>query len=157
MPDLTDTAPDGDDPLRGLAALFDQATCNPPAAADYVLGDAAECGESGWTGGLSDAPGEFALPADVTIDGAGRIYVADQDNHRVQIFSALGAFVTEFGDSTRTPSPASLAVMDARYDVGPEDIDHGAYLWLVADGAVRKYISGDHYEHLNEDEPPPPQ
>jgi len=43
-PDFSDTTPDTNDqdPWRGTAILFDQATCVPPAAADYTLGDAAE-------------------------------------------------------------------------------------------------------------------
>lgn len=153
-PDVTDTDPDGPDPLRGNAALFDEATCNPPAAADYVLGDAAECGESGWQGGPSDAEGEFDRPFDVTIDGLGRIYVADTGNHRVQRFSAQGRYDLAFGDSALTPNPRAVAVMDAAFDVGPDDIDHGAFLWVIGDGAVRKFISGDHYEHINEQPPP---
>ncbi|MEZ4386443.1 MAG: hypothetical protein R3D98_02460 [Candidatus Krumholzibacteriia bacterium] len=153
-PDLTDVAISGPDPLRGRAALFDQATCNPPAAADYVLGDAAACGQSDWVGGLSSANGEFALPADVAVDGSGRIYVADQGNNRVQIFTALGEYQVAYGDSSRTPWPSALAVSDEAFDVGPDGIDYGAFLWVIGDGAVRKFISGDHYDHINEQPPP---
>ncbi len=153
-PDVTDLASDGPDPLRGRAALFNGATCEPPAAADYVLGDAAECGETGWQGGLSSGRGEFALPADVTVDGAGRIYVADQGNHRIQIFSALGDYDVAYGDSALMPSPEAIAVTDEAFDAGPTDIDYGAFLWVIADGEVRKFISGEHYDHINEQPPP---
>jgi hypothetical protein len=44
-----------------------------------------------WPGYPSDEPGEFSRPVDVAVDGRGRIYVADQGNHRVQILEAGGA------------------------------------------------------------------
>ena len=44
-----------------------------PAAADFVLGNAAECGESSWVGGASDLAGEFNVPAAAAIDGQRRM------------------------------------------------------------------------------------
>lgn len=154
VPDVTDLASSGPDPLRGRAALFAEATCNPPAATDYVLGDAAVCGQSDWVGGPSDAEGEFDRPTDVAVDGSGRIFVADRGNHRVQIFTAFGEYRVAYGDSARMPSPEAIAVSDEAFDAGPDDIDFGAFLWLIADGAVRKFISGEHYDHINEQPPP---
>jgi predicted membrane-bound mannosyltransferase/sugar lactone lactonase YvrE len=42
-------------------------------------------------------PGELAQPADVFVDGAGNIWVADAQNNRVQKFDANGALVGQLG------------------------------------------------------------
>ena len=41
-------------------------------------------------GGTGSGPGQLELPGGIAIDAAGRVYVADINNHRVQRFSALG-------------------------------------------------------------------
>jgi hypothetical protein len=41
-------------------------------------------------------PGEFNLPHGIAIDSAGRVYVADRENSRVQIFSANGVFLNSW-------------------------------------------------------------
>lgn len=43
--------------------------------------------------------GEFRGPADVAVDSYGRIYVADKENSRIQIFHAAGQFIVTFGQS----------------------------------------------------------
>lgn len=54
-------------------------------------------------------------PRAVVVDGAGRIYVADEWNHRVQVFDAAGAYLTTIGGSwgpntgqLRSPSGIAL-------------------------------------------------
>jgi hypothetical protein len=157
VPDVTDTATTGPNPLRGWAALFGAATCDPPAAADYVLGDAAECNEGDWQGGPGSAEGEFHLPSDVTVDGSGRIYVADTRNDRIQLFDDTGFYQVYYGTAETTPAPVSVAVVDVRTGGGADEINHGAYMYLVSGGLVRKYISGEHYNFLNAGLPPPEQ
>ncbi|ETR66795.1 MAG: hypothetical protein OMM_12335, partial [Candidatus Magnetoglobus multicellularis str. Araruama] len=46
-----------------------------------------------------NAPGEFALdsPRDVEVDGSGNIYVADTENHRIQVFTSSGEFQYTMG------------------------------------------------------------
>ena len=44
-----------------------------------------------------DGPGEFAAPEGIAIGPNGRIYVADTNNHRVQVFSSEGEFLFEWG------------------------------------------------------------
>jgi DNA-binding beta-propeller fold protein YncE len=44
------------------------------------------------------ADGEFNLVHDVTIDSRGRVYVADRENRRVQVFDADGKFLTKWTD-----------------------------------------------------------
>ena len=159
-PDLEDTTPEtGDqDPWRGHAALFHDPTCVPPAAADFVLGDAAACGQSDWVGGPSNAVGAFTAPQDVVVDGSGRIFVADTGNNRVQVFQPDGLFELAFGDEENTPGPVSLAVVDVRIGSGAEDVDYAAYVYMVLPGSgeVRKFISSEHYIFLNQEPPPPP-
>jgi DNA-binding beta-propeller fold protein YncE len=52
------------------------------------------------------ADGEFDTVHDVAIDKRGRIYVADRENRRVQIFSPDGKFITKW---TNLGSPWGLA------------------------------------------------
>ncbi len=159
-PDLDDTTPEtGDqDPWRGHAALFHDPTCVPPAAADYVLGNAAACGQSDWVGAPSAEPGEFSTPRDVAVDGSGRIFVADTGNNRVQVFQPDGLLDLTFGDDEQTPAPVSLDVVDVRIGGGAEDVDYAAYVFMVLPGSgeVRKFISSEHYIFLNQEPPPPP-
>jgi DNA-binding beta-propeller fold protein YncE len=41
------------------------------------------------------APGEFNLPHAVRIDAAGRVFVADRENNRIQVFDAEGQFIRQ--------------------------------------------------------------
>lgn len=45
-----------------------------------------------------EEPGEFDEPRGVTADDKGFIYVADTNNHRIQVFDPDGEFVREFGE-----------------------------------------------------------
>jgi DNA-binding beta-propeller fold protein YncE len=44
------------------------------------------------------ADGEFNLVHDVTVDSKGRVYVADRENRRVQVFDADGKFLAKWSD-----------------------------------------------------------
>lgn len=50
-----------------------------------------------YAGVMGGADGQFALPSGLAVDGAGNIYVADTDNHRVQKFDSSGGFVGAWG------------------------------------------------------------
>ena len=41
-------------------------------------------------------PGQFNLVHSIATDGAGRVYVADRENHRVQVFDAEGTFLEQW-------------------------------------------------------------
>jgi hypothetical protein len=156
-PDLTDVSPDPErvDPWRGLAVLFDVATCNPATEADYVIGDARECGED-WTGGPSDVLGEFNRPTALALDGLGRIFVADTGNDRIQIFTDRGEYELAVGDAEDSPAPAGLGVVDVR--INAETVNYAAFIFVISEGGegVRRFISYDHYIDTNQ-EPPPEQ
>lgn len=44
------------------------------------------------------APGEFGLPHNLAVDAEGRVYVADRDNSRTQVFDADGKFLDQWRD-----------------------------------------------------------
>ena len=52
-------------------------------------------GVASYLGVPGSTPGEFNMPSDVDCDAAGRIYVADSLNNRVQIFSPEGKYLKE--------------------------------------------------------------
>jgi DNA-binding beta-propeller fold protein YncE len=47
--------------------------------------------------------GSFRVAAGVAIDAAERTYVADFQNHRIQVFDDRGTFLTSFGSQGREP------------------------------------------------------
>lgn len=55
-------------------------------------------------------PGCFNIPHNIATDAAGMVYVADRENHRVQIFDGNGAYLGQFNHLHR---PCGLA-FDAR-------------------------------------------
>jgi hypothetical protein len=156
-PDPTDLTPlwNGLSPLRGLAVPFATPTCEPASLADVTLGYAAECGQTDWVGRRGSAEGEFDVPLGIVVDGAGRSYVSDSGNDRVQIFTAAGVYDMRFGTAERTPAPASLALVDWR--ISSNRVNYGAYLFLAdtAGGQVRKFISAEQYIYVNQEPPPP--
>ena len=160
-PGLDDIAtdPGQEDPLRGHAALFNNPTCVPPAAADYVLGNAALCNQSDWVGAPSDIAGEFHTPVSLAIDGSGRIFVADRDNNRLQVFDSFGNYEMIFGGPDDTPRPVSLTLADVRIGSGETSVNYAAFVFVIlADSdEVVKFISSEHYTHLNQEPPPPPE
>ncbi|MCX5912931.1 MAG: peptidyl-alpha-hydroxyglycine alpha-amidating lyase family protein [Deltaproteobacteria bacterium] len=69
-----------------------------------------------WGGPGSD-PGEFNLPHSVCTDAGGLVYVADRENHRIQVFDSQGRYVTQWNNMhrpcglhlTRGPQPLVYA------------------------------------------------
>ena len=47
-------------------------------------------------GGLGVAPGKFSLPHSIAADSKGRLYVADRNNGRVQVFNQKGKFLAQW-------------------------------------------------------------
>jgi len=156
-PDQADTTPavEDVDPLRGSAVEF-EVTCLPSAATDFVLGDAAVCGQTDWVGGPSRDAGRFNAPTAVAVDGGGRIFVADQGNDRIQVFSAAGYHELQFGTAESCPAPSSLALVDVRVGTDEADINYAAYVFMVtpSTGQVRRFISSEHYIYINREPPP---
>ena len=49
-------------------------------------------------GSPGSGPGQFRVPHSVRVSRDGRVYVADRENHRVQVFSSEGVFLAEWTD-----------------------------------------------------------
>ena len=69
-------------------------------------------------GGPGSGPGEFNLPHNICCDAHGLVYVADRENHRVQIFSADGGYVAEVRNMHRPSGLAITPGADPRCIVG---------------------------------------
>jgi DNA-binding beta-propeller fold protein YncE len=46
-------------------------------------------------------PGQFNLPHGIAVDRQGRVYVADRENLRIQVFTPEGRYITEWGQMNR--------------------------------------------------------
>lgn len=55
-------------------------------------------------------PGQFNIPHALAVDGAGRVYVADRVNDRVQVFDGAGRYLTEW-KSSAIGRPFGLALL----------------------------------------------
>ncbi len=58
-----------------------------------------------------DGIGQFALPHGVFVDKQDRVYVADRENHRIQIFTPQGEFITQWTDF-REHKPCTIFISD---------------------------------------------
>ena len=74
---------------RSLAAALVLAACL--AAAPSALADAQFLRQFG--GEKGKAPGQFALPDGIGVDNGGRVWVADSQNNRIQLFTPEGKVV----------------------------------------------------------------
>ncbi len=48
-----------------------------------------------------NGPGQFNLPHGIALDTEGKVYVADRENSRIQVFTSEGEYVTEWRDVAR--------------------------------------------------------
>lgn len=111
-----------------LFALPDPADAQSPS---YV-------GQWGVFGG---EPGQFRYPRGVAVGPTGDVYVTDTENHRVQHFTAVGAFVKQWGQfgpegsQFRSPygigvgSDGSVYVADTGNYLLKKFNDYGALVW----------------------------
>ena len=76
-------------------------------------------------GEFGTGPGQFNLVHSVCTDNAGRVYVADRENHRVQVFDDQGAYLDQWNDMHR---PCGLLVSGDRVYIGqlPSHLDVNA-------------------------------
>jgi DNA-binding beta-propeller fold protein YncE len=66
-------------------------------------------------GGYGTDPGQFNLPHSVCTDSKGKVYVADRENHRIQIFDDKGNYITQWNNMHR---PCGLYIADGLVYVG---------------------------------------
>jgi len=55
-----------------------------------------EAANYSWGSAGSDA-GQFDEPSGLAVDSGGNVYVADENNHRIQKFTSAGVFITQWG------------------------------------------------------------
>lgn len=60
-------------------------------------------------------PGHFNLPHSVCTDSVGKVYVADRENHRIQIFDDQGNYLTQWNNMHR---PCGLYIADDLIYIG---------------------------------------
>ncbi len=90
-----------------VAAIDDRAGDHINLAADLVISDTA-----------GDGAAAFFNPREIVVDDAGRIYVLDAGNHRVQVFASNGAFLRSFGHRGQGPGEFMLPVAMMLVDDG---------------------------------------
>lgn len=111
----------------------------------YSTVDGAAIRTMGKRGG---APGEFNFPTNLFVDQAGKLYVADTMNFRIQVFDADGAVVKVFGTQGDTPGtfnrPKGVAV-DSEGDIYVADASFDNFQIFDAEGRLLLFVgSGGH-------------
>jgi sugar lactone lactonase YvrE len=84
-------------------------------------------------GSTGTGPGEFRAPYGVRLGrdpklGTMRVFVADANNNRIQVFSRDGTYLTQFGSEGEAGQPGTFSDL-RRVAVGPEGDVWGADLW----------------------------
>ena len=97
-------------------------------------------------GKSGSAPGEFLVPHAIAMDSAGRLFVADRDNNRLQIFAQDGTFLEEWSQFGR-PSGIHISANDRLYVSDNQSNDErnpgrhrGIYVGSAVDGSVAALI-----------------
>jgi len=87
-------------------------------------------------------PGQFDLPHGIAVDARGRVYVADRNNARVQVFDEGGRFLAEWkGPAFGRPFDVAVAADGGVFivdggDIPKEPPDRSAVVWARPDGTV---------------------
>lgn len=66
-------------------------------------------------GEYGSEPGQFNLVHSICVDAGGRVYIADRENHRVQIFDGQGNFLEQWNNLHR---PCGLHIQDGLVYIG---------------------------------------
>ncbi len=87
--------------------------------------------------------GEFSYPGGLAVSKEGRLYVADQTNHRVQVFDREGKFLFKWGEFGSAPGQFGGKDWQNSRTGGPQFIalDSGGNVWTTegANGRIQKF------------------
>jgi len=91
-------------------------------------------------GSRGSAQGQFNIVHGIAIDAQGNVYVADEGNHRIQVFDTEGTFKKEFQD-IGTPTALCLTTgarpfLYVAHTGDPDGMEDAAILKLDLDGKV---------------------
>ena len=78
---------------------------------------------------LGSGPGQFNVPHGVFLDAMGRVFVADRENNRIQLFTRDGAFIEQWTDMVR-PTNVYIDVDDNVF-VAEEGNQAGLFPWMT--------------------------
>jgi DNA-binding beta-propeller fold protein YncE len=97
-------------------------------------------------GKTGTAPGEFRTPHALEFDSQGRLVVADRHNHRIQVLTKEGKFITEYPDFGRI-SGLAIDGSDVIYTADSESSERvhpgwqrGIRIGSLKDGKVTMFI-----------------
>ena len=98
------------------------------------------------------APGDFDELHDITIDAAGRLYVADRGNNRIQIFDQNGKFIdqwTQFGrPSAIYIDKKGMIYVATNTEKRVPEWKKGIWIGNIKDGSVTGFIPDPDAENL---------
>jgi DNA-binding beta-propeller fold protein YncE len=100
--------------LAGMLALAQ------PASAAFGLLDV--------FGTKGSGDGQFRYPSDLALDSAGNIYVADQDNHRIQKLAPNGRLLAKFGSGSLEERQTAPGAFD---DPSGVAVDPAGNVWVI--------------------------
>ncbi|MBI2872149.1 MAG: 6-bladed beta-propeller [Chloroflexi bacterium] len=88
-------------------------------------------------------PGEFSLLHNVWVDKNSRVFIADRENSRIQIFDTNGKFLAQWTDLAR---PADLSIVnDVVFvgELGRDRVEGGLSLWTLDGTLITRWRSGE--------------
>jgi len=109
-------------------------------------------------GGSGSSPGEFLVPHALAMDSRGRLFVADRDNNRIQIFDQEGTLLDEWRQFGR-PSGLFIDAADTLYVSDNQSNDErnpgwprGIRVGSARDGSVTAFIPDPEFDPANSQE-----